>query len=192
VPRTGLPRAFRDWEDYERSMRELCRVAQLPDAGSLWWDMRPHPTLGTLEIRALDAQSSLADLAGLIALVHALVCHEALVHDDANPAVEIMQEATYRALRDGVDATMSLGGAVHPARDHAHHALDLAAGYAQAVGASAQLASLERLLVEGNGAVRQRRAFDRGGVPEVLDHLRWETMQTLAGDPRRCALGVAA
>jgi carboxylate-amine ligase len=192
VPRTGLPRAFRDWEDYARTVGELCRVAEVPDATSVWWDMRPHPTLGTLEIRALDAQASLSDLAGLAALTHALVCHEALVRDEHHPPVEILQEATYRALRDGIDGSLSLGGPVRPVRDLARYALDLAAGYAPALGAETQLAEVERLLVEGNGAVRQRRAFARGGMPALLEHLRGETMPGRAATEVAAVTGVAA
>jgi carboxylate-amine ligase len=178
VPRTGLPRAFHDWQDYARAMDELCRVAEAPSASSVWWDMRPHPTLGTLEIRCLDAQSSLRDLGALAALVHVLVYHEALIADGSDPPVEILQEATYRALRDGLEATLSLGGPLRPVRDLGRHALDLAAGYAPRLGACGQLAYLEHMLVEGNGAVRQRRSFARGGMPAVLELLRDETMQT--------------
>jgi glutamate---cysteine ligase / carboxylate-amine ligase len=178
VPRTGLPRAFHDWQDFAQTIDELCRVAEVPSAGSVWWDMRPHPTLGTLEIRCLDAQSSLRDLGALAALVHVLVYHEALIADSRHPPVEILQEATYRALRDGLDATLSLGGPLRPVRDLARHALDLAAGYAPTLAACTQLSHLERMLTKGNGAVRQRRAFARGGIPAVLEQLRDETMQT--------------
>ena len=176
VPRTGLPRAFRDWEDYAQTTAELCRVAEAPDASSIWWDMRPHPTLGTLEIRCLDAQSSLRDLAALVALAHCLVRHEALIADRHHPSVEVLAEATFRALRDGVHATLSLGGPVQPVRDHARYALDLVSGYAPALGATAPLSHLERMLIEGNGAVRQRRAYRRAGMPAVLEQLRAETM----------------
>src|SRR3954464_1701682 len=168
VPRTGLPRAFRDWKDYQRNAAELRRVAEASDAGSIWWDMRPHATLGTLEIRCLDAQSSLADLTGLVALVHCLVRPEALTVAPHHPPVEVLAEATFRALRDGVDATLSLGGPIRPVREHTRRALDLAAGYAPALGCAAELDHVERILIEGNGAVRQRRAFDRGGLPAVL------------------------
>src|SRR4051812_1739604 len=175
LPRTGLPRAFRDWADYSATVEELCRVAQLPDQGSFWWDMRPHPTLGTLEIRGLDAQSSLDDLACLVALVHGLVCHEAVTQDQHHPAPEVLAEATFRALRDGIDGSLSLGGPIRSVRDHTRHAMDLASGYAMAAGADAPLAGIERLLMEGNGAVRQRRAFAQGGMRAVLEHLRRET-----------------
>jgi carboxylate-amine ligase len=138
--------------------------------------MRRHPTLGTLEIRCLDAQSSLRDLAALVALAHCLIRHEALIADRHHPSVEVLAEATFRALRDGVDATLSLGGPVQPVRDHARYALDLVSGYAPALGATAPLSDLERMLIEGNGAVRQRRAYRRAGMPAVLEQLRAETM----------------
>src|SRR4051812_23186360 len=178
VPRTGLPRAFKDWKDYEQTAAELCRVAEAPDASSIWWDMRPHATLGTLEIRCLDAQSSLRDLAALVALAHCLVRHEALIADRHSPSVEVLAEATFRALRDGVDATLSLGGPLQPVRDHARHALDLVSGYAPALGAPAPLRDPERILIEGKGAVRQRRASAGGGMPAVLEQLRAETMMS--------------
>jgi glutamate---cysteine ligase / carboxylate-amine ligase len=192
VPRTGLPRAFQDWDDYRETTAEICRVAEAPDAASIWWDMRPHPTLGTLEIRCLDAQSSLADLGGLVALVHCLVRHEALTVDRHHPPVEVLAEATFRALRDGVEASLSLGGPIRPVRDHARHALDLASGYAPALSASGALTEVERILVEGNGAVRQRRAFARGGMPGVLERLRSETMTTDSGDVAATPVGAFA
>jgi glutamate---cysteine ligase / carboxylate-amine ligase len=192
VPRTGLPRAFRGWDDYQETTAELCRVAEAPDAASIWWDMRPHPTLGTLEIRCLDAQSSLRDLAGLVALVHCLARHEALTVDGHHPPVEVLAEATFRALRDGVDASLSLGGPIRPIRDHARRALDLASGYAPALRATAGLSELERMLVEGNGAVRQRRAFGRAGMPAVLEQLRSETMTTDTGVAAAVPMGAFA
>ena len=119
---------------------------------------------------------SVRDLAALVALVHCLACHEALTADQHHPPVEILAEATFRALRDGVDATLSLGGPIRSVRDHARRALDLASGYAPGLGAAAPLADLERILIDGNGAVRQRRRFARGGMRAVLEHLRAETM----------------
>jgi glutamate---cysteine ligase / carboxylate-amine ligase len=177
VPRTGLPRAFRDWDDYAETIAEICRVAEVPHAGAVWWDMRPHPTLGTLEVRAMDAQSSLADLAGLIALVHAVAAHEALVQDPCHPSIEVLQEATSRALRDGIDGSLSLGGPVLPVREHVRRLLDIAAGYAPSLGGEEHLSHVERMLADGNGAVRQHRAFGRGGMRAVLDVLLDETME---------------
>jgi carboxylate-amine ligase len=175
VPRTGLPRAFRDWADYSETISEICRVAEIDDPGSIWWDMRPHPTLGTLEIRCLDAQSSLDDLVALVALTHGLVQHEALVADGLHPSSEILAEASFRALRDGIDARFSVGGPVVALADLAVHAMDIAVGYLGTREARAALRGIESLLTEGNGAQRQRRAFARGGMPGVLELLQRET-----------------
>jgi carboxylate-amine ligase len=175
VPRSGTLRAFGDWADYRETMRELVRLADIDGLGSLWWDMRPHPKLGTLEIRALDAQSSLDDLRGLVALIHCLTYHEAMVADQTHPPKELLDEASFRAIRDGLDARLSLGGPVQHLQALARQALDLAFGYAPALGCTAALEAVERLLADGNGADRQRRAYAHGGMEALLAELTTDT-----------------
>jgi glutamate---cysteine ligase / carboxylate-amine ligase len=177
APRSGLPRPFGDWADYCDTMRELVRVADIDGPRSLWWDVRPHPGLGTLEVRVLDAQSSLADLRGLVALIHCLVYHEAMVADPWHPPKELLDEASFHAIRDGLDARLSLGGVVQHIQGLARQAVDLAFGYAAALGCTDALREVERLLADGNGADRQRRAFARGGMDAVLARLVAETCE---------------
>src|SRR3954447_5496397 len=71
-PRADIPRAFADWEDYATAMARIVAAADVPDYTFLWWDLRPHPKLGTLEVRAMDAQARLGSVCGLAALVHGL------------------------------------------------------------------------------------------------------------------------
>src|SRR6202034_728294 len=71
-PRSGVPRAMRDFEDFCETADRLCRAAQVEDYTWFWWKLRPHPKLGTVEIRALDTQASLLDTAALVALTHCL------------------------------------------------------------------------------------------------------------------------
>jgi carboxylate-amine ligase len=177
VPRSGLPRAFADWADYRDTMRELVRLADIDGPASLWWDVRPNPGLGTLEVRVLDAQSSLADLRGLVALIHCLVHHEAMVADPSDPPREVVDEASFHAIRDGLDARLSMGGVVQHIQGLARQAVDLAYGYAPALGATDALGAVERLLAQGNGADRQRRAFADGGMDAVLGALVAETCE---------------
>ena len=175
LPRSGLPRAFRDWADFEAMFTELRRVAEIDDTSSVWWDMRPHHTHGTLEIRGIDAQSSLDDLVAIVALVHGLACHEALTADSHHPEREVLDEAQFRAIRDGLEARISTGGPLVTVRDLARHALEIASGYAAALGCADELHGIERILLEGNGAMRQRRAHANGGMRAVLELLRAET-----------------
>ena len=76
-PRSGAPRAMRDFEDFCATAGLLARAADVPDYTWFWWKLRPHPRLGTVEIRALDAQASLEDTAALVALTHCLARHAA-------------------------------------------------------------------------------------------------------------------
>src|SRR5215211_1187639 len=68
-PRTGTPRAFDGYRDYVDAVDALIASGALPDPSFLWWDVRPQPRLGTVEVRIMDAQSSLADIEPIVALI---------------------------------------------------------------------------------------------------------------------------
>jgi glutamate---cysteine ligase / carboxylate-amine ligase len=176
VPRTRLPGAFHDWDHYQRVVQDLVVAGELDGVGSIWWDVRLHPGHGTLEVRLADAQSSLADVAGLTALIHGLVRHEALVADLDHPDRDLLDEATFRAIRDGLDARVAIGGPMRHMQDLAAHALAVAFPYAARAGCADALDHVERMLDMGNGAMRQRAAFADGGMPAVLRHLVAETV----------------
>ena len=76
-PRAEIPRAFASYDDYAESVQGVVDAGDLPDYTFLWWDIRPHPRLGTVEVRAMDSQSALWSAAGLTALVHGLARAEA-------------------------------------------------------------------------------------------------------------------
>jgi len=175
-PRAGIPRAFADYGDFARTVEELRALDECPDYSHLWWDVRPHPRLGTLEIRALDAQSSPEDLTGLVALIHCLAVHEATAPPSRGGSQEALRELSFRACRDGLDARLVLDGALRPAREVAHHAIGLAGAYAADLGCWEELMSLHALIETGNGAQRQRRHEREGGMRLVLRRLADETL----------------
>jgi glutamate---cysteine ligase / carboxylate-amine ligase len=162
-----LPRAFESYDDYAETVAQAVAAGGLEDYTFLWWDLRPHPRLGTVEVRAMDGQSSLRSIAGLTALVHALARREA-DRRGPWPAREALLEASFAAHRDGLDARLPLDGALRPAREVARATLALARPHARELGSEAELEEVDRILAEGNGADRQRAAHGRGGMPEVL------------------------
>jgi carboxylate-amine ligase len=174
-PRSGIPREFADYDDFASTVEELRALGECPDYSFLWWDVRPHPRLGTLEIRALDAQSSLEDLASLVALIHCLAVHEAAAPRRPAPGPEAVRELSFRAARDGLDAQLGLGDRLLAARDLARHAVAVAAAYAADLGCWDELMRLHRLLDTGNGAQRQRCDERHGGMRLVLRRLADET-----------------
>jgi carboxylate-amine ligase len=181
-PRADIPRAFEDWADYEAAMAQIVAAAGVADYTFLWWDLRPHPKLGTLEVRAMDAQARLGSVCGLAALVHglAMAAAEGSGSPGDTPPREVLVESSFRAGRDGLAATVWHDGAMRPVRDLAAAALERARPHARAVGADAALEEVERILRDGNGADRMRAAHAEGGLPRVVEQLIAESAEGLA------------
>ena len=171
-PRSDIPRAFRGYADYARTIDRIVAGAEIADYTFLWWDIRPHPLLGTVEVRAMDAQSDVRAVAGLAALIHGLALHEIA---SPRPAEDsgVLEESSFRAARDGLEATIWFDGALRGVPEVASKALALARRHVDAP----ELEEIERIVRDGNGAVRQRAAFARGGMHEVLATLVAETQR---------------
>jgi carboxylate-amine ligase len=180
-PRSGVPRAMRDYEDFQLASQRLARAADVPDYTWFWWKLRPHPRLGTVEIRALDVQSSLEDVAGLVALVHCLARHEAAQTQQRDTPGEVLEEGLFRAARFGVKADVpDPDGHLRPVSQLLDEALDVAAAYSGELECEQELAHLPTMLAEGGGAGRQRRAYAIAGMDGLLRELTGVT-----GAPRR-------
>ena len=170
-PRSGVPRAMRDFADFADATRVLARAADVPDYTWFWWKMRPHPRLGTVEIRALDAQCALEDMAGLVALAHCLARHEAEADPgpNADPPAEVLEEGAFRAARYGVSARLpDADGTLRPVEELLDAALDLARAHAKELDCAEELEGLRSLLAHGGGAGRQRAAYEIAGMDGLL------------------------
>lgn len=174
-PRSTIPPTFAGWEHYEDVVKWCLETADVPDYTYLWWDIRPSPKLGTVEVRAMDAQSRLGSVTGLAALVHALAVGCALGEEEAAPPTEGLMESSFRAARDGIDATIWWRGALRPIREVGADALALARRYASDLDGEDALEEVERILREGGGADRMRAAHASGGMHEVLSRLATES-----------------
>jgi carboxylate-amine ligase len=182
-PRSGVPRAMRDFEDFSVATRRLSRAADVPDYTWFWWKLRPHPRLGTVEVRALDAQTSLDDTAALVALTHCLARHAANAEPAADLPPEILEEGTFRAARFGVSALLpDADGGLRPVHELLDTALATASRYSAELDCAAELARLPTMIAEGGGAGRQRRAYEIAGMDALLRKL---TALSAANDNRK-------
>ena len=174
-PRVGIPRAFGSYGEYVRAVDLLLDCGAFPDSTYLWWDVRPQPKLGTVEIRIMDAQSTLDATAALVALVQSLVRLEIIEgHADAAlvHAPEVLDENRFLAARDGVEARL-----VDPVRGQAVAVADVAGElvtacvpHAHELGCSAELDRVAALFDEP-GAEHQRRLAERGGLGSLVENL---------------------
>jgi carboxylate-amine ligase len=166
-----VPRWFRDFEDFVRTTEELAEAAGVPDYTYVWWDVRPHPRFGTVEVRAPDAQFSLERALALAAFIHALARMEADAPPPAYQSRETIEEGCYQATRYGLDALLvgPEGGRL-PARYLAREMMLRVAPYARELGCADAVADLDGVLRDGNGADVQRRVHRREGLDGLV---RW-------------------
>jgi carboxylate-amine ligase len=166
-PRAVVPPPFENFDDWARTVASVVRVGELEDYTFVWWDLRPHPNLGTVEVRAMDSQSSLATVQALAELIQGLAIDAAQRPAPPRwPAAEAVSESSFRAARDGLYATVWHEDAMLPLPDVAQAALERAPAARDGV---------ERILREGGGADRQRAA---GEMPAVLRYLVEDTAAT--------------
>jgi glutamate---cysteine ligase / carboxylate-amine ligase len=176
-PRSGVPRAMRDFEDFCTSSALLSEAADVPDYTWFWWKLRPHPRLGTVEVRALDAQTSLDDLAALVALTHCLARHAATGVSEPDPPAELLDEAAFRAARFGVTAELpGADGRRRPVRSILEDVLNMVRDDARELGCEDEVDATRRLLEHGGGAGRQRSVHAIGGLGGLLRDAVGRTM----------------
>jgi carboxylate-amine ligase len=168
-PRSGVPRAMRDFEDFCTSSALLSRAADVPDYTWFWWKLRPHPRLGTVEIRALDAQTPVEDVAALVALTHCLARHAATADAQPDPPAELLDEGAFRAARYGMAARLpDAEGRNRPVAELLGEVLAVVRDHARELDCVDELDGLRRLVEQGGGAGRQRRVHAIGGMGTLL------------------------
>ena len=175
-PSFQLPRQFRDYEDFCGVADQLIAAAGVDDYTYIWWDVRPHPRLGTVEVRAVDVQTDAATSTAIAALIQAIAAKE--LDQPSQPGVyrEALEESYFQAASHGLDANVLLDGdSPEPAREAGQRVLDSTRPYARELGNEAALEEIERILREGNGADVQRRVHREAGMPGLLDYLAEHT-----------------
>jgi carboxylate-amine ligase len=171
LPRSGAPPPCASYADFESVVAHFTRLGIVRDYTQFWWDARPHPRLGTLEVRVADQPTSLARSAALAALLQAL-CVTVLADGDADGHAPraIYEQNRWAALRFGPRAWL-----VHPVHDRMETAPNLAAELVERVRPAARelgsehlLAALELERCEGDV---QRDVAERMGMPAMLADL---------------------
>ena len=117
LPRGGAPPSFAGYEAWETWVERLVRLGIMPDYTRVWWDARPHPRLGTLEVRVADQPTSLDRVRLIVSMVRDLV---AGAPASSAPRADYLQNR-WAAARSGLDATL-----LHPDGEQAVSARELA------------------------------------------------------------------
>ncbi len=165
-PRAGLPPAFPDWEAFEGYVDLMVRSGAMDDYTYCWWDVRPHPNIGTIELRILDSQTSLKHTTALTALTQCVVAHALEESEPRGPYNrDIAEENRWRASRHGMDAGFydAAGDRTVPARDVARDLVERLRPHAQDLGCEADLEGVLEIVEGGTGSRRQREVYENSG-----------------------------
>src|SRR5687767_1374056 len=167
-PRSGPPPRFRDYDDYAAVVGQLERTGCIADYTHIWWDIRPHPKWGTIEVRICDAVTRVEDAVAIAAYCQALV---KALSDRYDTGEEIptyhrilTSENKWLAARYGLDAPvmdLSTGRRIRvPIAKLVRRTLRELEPHARELGSERELEGIEALLGRGNSAERQLRIFN--------------------------------
>jgi glutamate---cysteine ligase / carboxylate-amine ligase len=176
-PRVGVPPHYGSWEIFSRRVELMMKAGVIPDYTYLWWDVRPHPNLGTVEVRAFDQQTRLEDTIALAALAISLIHRYASNFDEGLPLIEVPTELIddnkVRASLRGLEGELVdlPGHRRAPASVLARETIAELEPDARDLGCEQALAGVNDLIAAGTGAKRQLEVLERHGIDGLIRRL---------------------
>jgi carboxylate-amine ligase len=188
LPTAGLPEPIESWDDFEAFMETLVSAEAISTIREVWWDIRPHPDFGTVELRMCDGLPTMTEVAGLAALAQSLVDWLDSLMDRGYrlPVARewIVRQNKWWAARYGLDGDLIVDtqGRRRPMREALGDLIEELTPTARRLGCDEELGSLRRTLETGSSAARQRQVVaDGGSLVDVVDLLIDELAR---GEPR--------
>ncbi|MEY4170519.1 MAG: hypothetical protein RLZ94_1592 [Actinomycetota bacterium] len=189
MPTTGLPPHLRDWAEFNVFLDTLIEAGAIQTVREVWWDIRPHPGYGTVELRMCDSMPTLWEISALAALAQSLVTEfDRMMDAGTTPDVPrewVRRENKWRAARWGVEADLVIdeSGHTQPLSEIVDGLVDRLLPIATDLGCAAELVDLRRIAAEGPSYIRQRRVVDEGGdLQGVVRALRAELADSIAAE----------
>jgi glutamate---cysteine ligase / carboxylate-amine ligase len=179
-PRSGPPPRFRDYADYAEVVGQLERTGCIADYTHIWWDIRLHPRLGTIEIRICDAVTRVEDAVALAAYCQALVKQLSEQYDSGEtiPSYHriLTTENKWLSARYGLEApVMDLATGARnriPVAQLIRRTLKELQPHARELGSDRELEGIGEILARGNGSDRQLRVFNANrDIVEVVEEI---------------------
>ncbi len=177
LPTAGLPYQLDDWAAFEGYMSTLISTGTIASIKEVWWDIRPHPTYGTVELRICDGLPTLSEV-GMVAAVSQCLVDSFDRRLDAGeslpvPKSWVVRENKWRAARHGLGAQIIVDEQVVPVRDSLRELVDELRPTAERLGCAAELARVGEVVDGGASYQRQRAvaAASGGDLTAVVDSL---------------------
>lgn len=188
-PTSGLPIRVENWEAFNQLFQSLRATHSIESMKDIWWDLRPSPGYGTLEIRICDGPATMDELLAVVAFIHLMALwfedHQTEFFEfrKLRPAEWILRENKWRAIRYGLDAKIIRHSSLdeESLRDNFAAWLDRLAPYVTRMQYEPYVATIREILEKGNSASRQRQVFKKSG--KLMDTVAHNVREFEAGHP---------
>lgn len=161
LPLAGMPDQLESWDKYLEMVKLLTNTGIITSVRDLWWDVRPHPDFGTIEIRICDLPSTFKDILAIVALIQGLVVELTGSDRHLNPNMQVLKSNKWQAARYGLAGTF-----VYPLlqkklslQEAAGELFAKVAPAMEKLGTSHYLDDLQHIAQSGTSADQQRRIF---------------------------------
>ena len=190
MPTAGLPYRLANYGEFQKFMNTLVRAQAIQTIREIWWDIRPHPNFGTLEVRICDSPSTMEELASLVAMVQCLVVALGDRYENGAPIdllnPWILRENKWRACRHGLDADIICDneGDHSPLREQLPGLIARLEPVAERLGCLAELRGILDILEHGASYERQRAVMKHSPrLPDVVASLADEFRESVGAVP---------
>jgi glutamate---cysteine ligase / carboxylate-amine ligase len=178
LPTAGPPHRLSNWGEFEEYMDTLLRARTIRSIKEVWWDIRPHPDLGTVEIRMFDGLPTAREVGMVAALSQSLVqLFDAQLdrgYQLPSPSSWVVRDNKWRATRYGLDATVITdeSGTTAPLRDEVYELIRELEPVADRLGCLEELQVASEVLEYGASYERQRAVLTHDGeMTDVINAL---------------------
>lgn len=183
LPRTGLPGYFRSADDYDHLVDTMVKTNCIDEATKIWWDVRPHPKFGTLEVRICDCTTRIDEVLAIAALIQALVAKLIKLRKENRSwriyRRELVAENKWRAMKDGIEGKLlDLGKREEvPLRFLLNEMLEFVDDVLDPLDSREEIEYIRTIMKEGTSADRQLKKFkETDKIEAVVDLLAEETV----------------
>lgn len=177
LPNAGLPSYLHCWHEYTRIINLLMGANSISTIREIWWDIRPHPDFGTIEVRTCDVMPTIDETVALTALIQCMVAKLSEKYDNNEEMVllpyMIVKENRWRTIRYGIDAELiDIKGNRVPVKYIVEELLEELAEIASKLNCTHELVRVLDILKNGTSSKRQRAVYEKTkSLPRVVESL---------------------
>jgi carboxylate-amine ligase len=178
LPTAGLPPRMKNWHEFDAQVDTLIATQTIETTREIWWEARPHPRFGTIEVRVCDSPATLEDILIITALIQTLVVHLCSLYEKGKlpevPLRQMVEENKWQAARHGLDGhfidyytpdTISIRNAIK-------NLVRALSDTAVSLGTLPYLEKVEEIMERGTSAHEQQKIFQQtGSLKDVVINL---------------------